>query len=131
MLDVMPTDEDVLGFGNRWYHLAVRTAESVRLPSGRSIRLIAPPVFLATKLEAFHGRGGGDFLASHDLEDIAVVIDGRPELVNEVAACEIALRTYLSDEIGSYQATCPATKPARHGCQSFVKGFGCSPDLAR
>ncbi len=45
MLDVMPTGEDVLGFGNRWYHLAVRTAESVRLPSGRLIRLIAPPVF--------------------------------------------------------------------------------------
>lgn len=101
MLDVMPTDEDVLGFGNRWYQVAVRTAESVRLPSGRSIRLIAPPVFLATKLEAFHGRGGGDFLASHDLEDIAVVVDGRPELVNEVHTCEIALRAYLTDEIGS------------------------------
>ena len=99
MLDVMPTDESVLGFGNRWYDVAVRTAEPVLLPSGRSIRLIAPPVFLATKLEAFHGRGGGDFLASHDLEDIAVVIDGRPELVDEVATCEAALRTYLADEI--------------------------------
>ena len=63
VLDVMPTDANVLGFGNRWYDVAVRTAESVQLPSGRSIRLIAPPVFLATKLEAFHGRGGGDFLA--------------------------------------------------------------------
>ncbi len=101
MLDVMPTDEDVLGFGNRWYDMAVRTAETVQLPSGQSIRLIAPPVFLATKLEAFHGRGGGDFLASHDLEDIAVVIDGRPELVNEVAICETVLRKYLADEIGS------------------------------
>lgn len=101
MLDVMPMNEDVLGFGNRWYPVAVRTAESVQLPSGRSIRLIAPPVFLATKLEAFHGRGGGDFLASHDLEDIAVVVDGRPELVEEVASCEIALRTYLADELGS------------------------------
>jgi hypothetical protein len=56
MLDVMPTDESVLGFGNRWYDVAVRTAEPVLLPSGRSIRLIAPPVFLATKLAAFHGR---------------------------------------------------------------------------
>ncbi|MEP7243693.1 MAG: hypothetical protein ABI885_08400 [Gammaproteobacteria bacterium] len=92
---------NVLGFGNRWYDAAVRTAESVRLPSGRSIRLIAPPVFLATKLEAFHGRGGGDFLASHDLEDVTVVIDGRPELVDEVATCEVALRSYLADEIGS------------------------------
>jgi hypothetical protein len=33
------------------------------------------------------------------LEDIAVVIDGRPELVDEVATCEAALRTYLADEI--------------------------------
>jgi hypothetical protein len=99
MLDVMPTDKDVLGFGNRWYDVAVRTAKPVQLPSGRSIRLIAPPVFLATKLEAFHGRGGGDFLSSH--EDIAVVIDGRPELVDEVATCEAVLRSYLSDEIGS------------------------------
>lgn len=101
ILDVMPTDEDVLGFGNRWYQVAVRTAAPVRLPSGRSIRLIAPLAFLATKLEAFHGRGGGDFLASHDLEDLLVVIDGRPELVDEVAACETTLRTYLADEIGS------------------------------
>jgi predicted nucleotidyltransferase len=101
MLDVMPANEAVLGFGNRWYHFAVRTAEPVRLPSGRSIRLIAPPVFLATKLEAFHGRGGGDFLASHDLEDIAVVVDGRPELVDEVAACETELRAYLAREVGS------------------------------
>lgn len=97
MLDVMPTDEDVLGFGNRWYHMAVRTAESVQLPSGRSIRLISAPVFLATKLEAFHGRGGGDFLASHDLEDVAVVVDGRPELANEVATCEATLRSYLAE----------------------------------
>ena len=101
MLDVMPTDERVLGFGNRWYTAAVQTAESLRLPSGRSIRLIAPPVFLATKLEAFRGRGGGDFLASHDLEDITAVIDGRPQLVDEVRATEPELRAYLADEIGS------------------------------
>ena len=74
---------------------------SLRLPSGQSIRLIAPPVFLATKLEAFRGRGGGDFLASHDLEDIAVVIDGRPELMDEVSTSEPELRAYLADEIGS------------------------------
>jgi len=48
------------------------------LLSGRIISLIAAPVFIATKLEAFHDRGGGDFLASHDLEDIVTVVDGRP-----------------------------------------------------
>lgn len=101
MLDVMPTEESVLGFGNRWYKLAARTAQPVELPSGQSIRLIAPPVFLATKLDAFRGRGAGDFLASHDLEDVIVVIDGRPELVDEVRASDPDLRTYIANEIGA------------------------------
>ncbi len=101
MLDVMPTDEAVLGFGNRWYRVAVRTAQSIRLPSERVIHVIAPPVFVATKLEAFRGRGGGDFLASHDLEDVIVVVDGRPELIDEVRACEPEVRTYLAQGLGA------------------------------
>lgn len=43
LLDVMPTDERILGFGNRWFSEALRTAESVRLPNGRTIRLVTPP----------------------------------------------------------------------------------------
>jgi hypothetical protein len=101
MLDVMPTEESVLGFGNRWYKLAVRTAQSVELPSGQSIGLIAPPVFLATKLDAFRGRGAGDFLASHDLEDVIVLIDGRPQLVDEFLASDPELRTYIADQVSS------------------------------
>src|SRR5271154_4946046 len=63
LLDVMPTDERVLGFSNRWFSQAIHTAESVKLPSGQMIKLVTPPLFLATKLEAFRGRGDGDFLA--------------------------------------------------------------------
>jgi hypothetical protein len=65
------------------------------------IRLITPPVFLATKLEAFRERGEGDFLASHDLEDIVVVIDGRPELADEIRDSEPELREYLVREFDS------------------------------
>lgn len=95
LLDVMPTDESILGFGNRWYGEAIHTAAMVVLPSGQKIRLISPPAFLATKLEAFRGRGGGDFLASHDLEDIITVVDGRPELAKEVHEASVQLREYL------------------------------------
>lgn len=58
-------------------------------------------MFIATKLEAFRGRGGRDFLASHDLEDVIVVVDGRPELVEEVSACEREVRAYLTHELGA------------------------------
>jgi predicted nucleotidyltransferase len=100
VLDVMPTDERVLGFANRWFTEAIRAAESVELPSGQMIRLVTPPLFLATKLEAFRGRGGGDFLASHDLEDIITVIDGRHELLDDVRASAAPLRAYIAHEIG-------------------------------
>jgi len=96
LLDVMPTDEAVLGFGNRWYEEAVRTALTLTLPSGTQIRIIAAPVFIATKLEALADRGQGDFHASHDLEDITTVVDGRAELAGEAAAASQDVRSHLS-----------------------------------
>jgi hypothetical protein len=69
-VDLMPTDSKVLGFANRWYPLAVETAQDVKLPSGTMIKPITAPVLLGTKFEAYSDRGGGDMLASHDLEDI-------------------------------------------------------------
>lgn len=102
-LDVMPAVKDILGFANRWYPLAIATAQPVTLPSGRTIRLIAAPVFIATKLEAFKDRGkdaGGqpDYLGSHDLEDIITVSDRRPELLDECQAMPAELREYLAQE---------------------------------
>ena len=48
--------------------------------------------FAATKLEAFASRGGGDFLTSHDLEDVLNIVDGREELARELAAAPAELR---------------------------------------
>lgn len=56
-LDLMPTDEAILGFSNRWYDEVMGSAERFEIESGLSIRNIIPPYFLATKLEAFRGRG--------------------------------------------------------------------------
>jgi hypothetical protein len=94
-VDLMPTETSILGFANRWYPLVVETAESLMLPSGNMIRLITAPAFLATKFEAFANRGKGDLLGSHDLEDIINVMDGRPELVEEIANMSTELRRYI------------------------------------
>ena len=99
VLDVMPTEETVLGFSNRWYEHTIVTAQHHRLPSGRRIRLATPPCFLATKLEAFHSRGQRDYLASEDMEDIIAVLDGRPEIVDEVAGVDSTLRGYLIEQL--------------------------------
>jgi predicted nucleotidyltransferase len=80
ILDVMPLDEKILGFSNRWYRAAMESSVRVRLSADLEIRAVTAPFFIATKLEAFKGRGMGDFLGSHDLEDLVSVFDGRETL---------------------------------------------------
>ena len=99
-LDLMPADPKILGFSNPWYDEALRSATRLTLPSGRVIRIISAPVLIATKLVAFQQRGEGNFQASHDLEDIIAVVDGRTELLEEFALASNEIRDYLDDEIG-------------------------------
>lgn len=96
LFDLMPVQPEVLGFSNRWYPFAVETAQPVELSPGVVIRLVSAVAFVATKLEAFAGRGEGDFLTSHDLEDVLNIVDGREELANEMAAAPEALQQAVS-----------------------------------
>jgi predicted nucleotidyltransferase len=104
ILDAMPLDETILGFSNRWYPAAMEAATIHRLPGDLEIRVVTAPYFLATKIEAFKGRGQGDFLASHDLEDLIYVIDGRSTIVEEVQRATPLLREYLHAEIAGFLA---------------------------
>lgn len=97
-VDFMPSEPHILGFSNRWYPLAIETAQLVSLDHETVIKLIAAPVFIATKLEAFLGRGQGDFLMSHDLEDVVTVIDGRPELLDEIKTSPPELCQYVREQ---------------------------------
>jgi hypothetical protein len=97
-VDLMPDDERVLGFSNRWYRLAAQCAQVHRIQE-LDIRVIDAPCFIATKLEAFASperENAGDVQASHDLEDIITVIDGRPSIVDDVAAAPDSVRAHLA-----------------------------------
>lgn len=133
-LDVMPTVKDILGFANRWYPLAIETAQTVALPSGISIRLISAPVFVGTKLEAFNDRGRDasgqpDYLGSHDLEDIITVADRRPELVDNCRAAPAELRDYLAQSFAvlladpDFQSTLAGHLPGDAFSQRRLKGL--------
>jgi hypothetical protein len=54
------------------------------------------PYFLATKLTAFHDRGRQDPIASHDLEDVVAVVDGRESLVAEFKATPPEVRAFVA-----------------------------------
>lgn len=101
ILDAMPAAGGLLGFENPWQTAAMPHAVSRTLPSGAEIRAITPPYLIATKLAAFNGRGNGDHLGSRDLEDIMLLVDGRAELVGEVAAAEDEVRDFVADEVAA------------------------------
>ncbi len=96
LFDLMPVDLNVLGFTNRWYSYAVETAISTDLGNGLSVRMVSAAAFVATKLEAFLDRGKADYITSHDLEDVLNVVDGRVELVIEIAEAPADLRNAVA-----------------------------------
>jgi hypothetical protein len=101
LFDLMPIDPAILGFSNRWYPEAARTAARVRLNDRVEIRRISAPAFVATKLEAFLDRGCGDFLSSHDPEDVLAVVDGRSSIVDELQTAPPDLRQFVRETIGA------------------------------
>jgi predicted nucleotidyltransferase len=105
VLDVMPLDPSILGFSNQWYPDALRTAIDVTLPGGLTIKAITAPYFLATKIEAFRGRGKGDYFGSHDLEDFIAVIEGRAFLLREIETSSPALRGFLAEAVQGFLST--------------------------
>ncbi|CZG10192.1 TPA: hypothetical protein JBE46_02390 [Legionella pneumophila subsp. pneumophila] len=95
ILDVMPTDEKILGWGNYWYKEAMNHAISHQITEDLCIKSVTAPYFLATKIEAFKSRGNNDFLGSHDFEDIITVIAGCVEIGKEVQASNDNLKKHL------------------------------------
>jgi hypothetical protein len=97
LVDVMTTKCEALGFSDPWYAEAFATAQPTKLPDGSTIRVIRAPLFLATKLNAWRDRGNGDYYASHDLEDVLAVLDGRPALLGEVQASSRNVQAFLAE----------------------------------
>jgi hypothetical protein len=84
-----------IGPTNRWYRDAFAEAAVHSLESAIEVRAITPLYFVATKLEAFRGRGGGDYQASHDLEDILTVLSGLARLREQIVAEGTTVATFV------------------------------------
>jgi hypothetical protein len=95
----MPDHEDVLGFSNRWYPSARKTATWHAIGEGPAhrIRVVDAAHFVATKLQAFGGRARGDFY-HHDMEDLIAVVDGRAELLDELNGSPESVRRFIVQE---------------------------------
>lgn len=101
VIDVMPPTKEVLGWKSAWLSEALNTAVPID-PERPLIRFVLPPYYIATKIEAFHGRGLDDFMGSQDLEDLVAVVNGRDTLLEEISLSPLALRRYLGHEFSVF-----------------------------
>ena len=94
VVDVMPTQSDILGFTNKWYQPGFEHSISYNL-SESEIKIFSPPYFLASKLEAFIGRGNHDGRTSKDFEDIVFVLQNRLSIWSELVDSDTEVFEYL------------------------------------
>lgn len=97
-VDIMPDDENILGFSNPWYKSGLLKVEMYRLDNDLSINLFPLPYFIATKFSALHGRGKGDHRTSHDFEDIIYVTDNVTNVVELIEAADSDVKEFLRSE---------------------------------
>jgi len=102
IVDLMPTDENILGFSNSWYLPAIKNSVTIELEPNFEIRLVTAPYFLATKLDAFFGRGKGDYLVSHDMEDIINLINGRVEIIEDIQTSKADLKEFIINSLQGF-----------------------------
>ena len=101
VVDVMPTDEQILGFSNQWYKHGFDTAIDHEIDEDHKVKIFSSPCFIASKLEAFKNRGGNDGRLSSDFEDIVFVLENRSTIWQEMSSAEKELKEYLLNEFTS------------------------------
>ncbi len=98
IVDVMPTNDSILGFSNAWYPDGFSNAVTIKLDEDCNIKIFSSPYFIATKLEAFKSRGKNDGRTSSDFEDIVYVLNNRTTVWDEFRAAPKKLKIYLQTQ---------------------------------
>jgi predicted nucleotidyltransferase len=101
-VDVMPVEGTFMGFRGAWFRAVCDRSWSVEVRTGVTVRVARAPELLATKAEAFEDRGRRDFVASKDVEDFLSVVNGRPELLDELREAPPEVRGYVSDTVAAW-----------------------------
>jgi len=106
MIDVLPSHESAMAPNvNRWFRFLPVCIEDLALANGSTISVAPAPLIVATKLEAFCSRGNNDYLASHDLEDMLALFEGREILLREIERAPQELREFLAGLIQRFLET--------------------------
>ena len=100
IVDIMPTNDPSIGFSNLWYPDGFTNAIDYEIDEGCRVKILSPPHFIATKFEAFKGRGRNNGRTSQDFEDIIYILENRESIWEEMNSANPELKTYLRSEFG-------------------------------
>jgi hypothetical protein len=98
IVDVMPTNEAILGFTNTWYEGGFKKSIDYFIDEQHAVRIFSAPYFIASKWQAFKNRGNNDGRVSTDFEDIIFVLDNRRAIWEEMKNADKKVRTFLLEE---------------------------------
>lgn len=98
IVDIMPTTPDSIGFSNQWYPEGFKNAIEYKIDNRNIVKILSSPYFIATKLEAFKGRGDDDGRTSQDFEDIVFVLENRQTIWEELNSTKGEIKNYLINE---------------------------------
>lgn len=97
-VDVMSTQEVGWAPANPWFAAGMNNTKRITIAPNLTIQVLALPYFLASKFEAFHGRGA-DARQSHDVEDIVYVLDSNNAWETEIATAPDDVKNYLLQQL--------------------------------
>lgn len=100
-VDVMPTEEHILKFSNRWYKEGFSNAQNHVLTSSTTIKILPVSYFIASKLEAFFSPSrahNNDVYASHDFEDIIYILDDCDYIIEQIQTSNDSVKSYIQEK---------------------------------
>lgn len=97
-VDVMPTDPSIIGFSNRWYAEGFENAIRYVLDEQTTVQIFSLPYFVASKWEAFKGRGKNDYRTSKDFEDLVYVFENVDDFEEQIQTSPGHIISYLRNE---------------------------------
>lgn len=98
IVDVMPTDPSIIGFSNRWYAEGFERAIPYVFDEHTTVKIFSLPYFVASKWEAFKGRGKNDYRTSKDFEDLVYVFENVDDFEEQIQASPERVISYLREE---------------------------------
>ena len=98
IVDIMPTDDEAIGFSNRWYPEGFKNAVEIYLDKTTKVKTFSLPYFIASKWEAHKSRGKGDYRTSKDFEDLVYVFQNADDLQDQINNAPTHLQAYFKEE---------------------------------